>query len=157
PERDTEVLRSLRELQTINDKPAAEFWKELDARPPPARAPFNAQQARDHQKAWAKYLGVPVEYTSKSGMQFRLIPPGEFTMGLTAADAEGWAKFGPYPDQGRLAVPAHPVRLTRPFYLAEGEVRYRDSLDLMKREPGDAPKHPRTDPDGVLQRNCTWF
>jgi formylglycine-generating enzyme required for sulfatase activity/Leucine-rich repeat (LRR) protein len=157
PERDAEVLRSLRELQTINGKPAAEFWKELDARPPPAKAPFNAQQARDHQKAWAKYLGVPVEYTSKSGMKFRLIPPGEFTMGLTEADAEGWAKFIQYKDQGKMAVPAHPVRLTRPFYLAEGEVRYRDFLDLMKREPGDAPKHPRTDPDGVLQRNCTWF
>jgi len=31
-ERDTELLRSIKTLETINDKPAAEFWKEVDAR-----------------------------------------------------------------------------------------------------------------------------
>jgi formylglycine-generating enzyme required for sulfatase activity len=126
--------------------------------PPLAKAPFDLQQARDHQKAWAKYLGVPVEYTNKLGMKFRLIPPGEFTMGLTEAEAEGWEKFDQYKDHGKMAVPAHPVRLTRPFYIGEGEVRYRDFLDLMKREPGDLPKHlPPEGPDGVLVDNCTWF
>jgi hypothetical protein len=30
PERDAEVLRALTTLQIINDKPAAEFWKEVD-------------------------------------------------------------------------------------------------------------------------------
>jgi hypothetical protein len=34
PERDTEILRSLKSLQRINGKPAAEFWKEVDARNP---------------------------------------------------------------------------------------------------------------------------
>jgi serine/threonine protein kinase/Leucine-rich repeat (LRR) protein len=33
PERDGEVLRSIRTLETINYKPAAEFWKEVDAKP----------------------------------------------------------------------------------------------------------------------------
>ncbi len=33
PERDAEVLRSIPSLRTINGKPAAEFWKEFDARP----------------------------------------------------------------------------------------------------------------------------
>jgi hypothetical protein len=61
--------------------------------PPPAKAPFTAQQARDHQQAWAKYLGVPVESTNKLGMKFRLIPPGEFTMGATDAEAEIWLTF----------------------------------------------------------------
>jgi formylglycine-generating enzyme required for sulfatase activity len=127
--------------------------------PPPAKAPFNTQQARDHQKAWAKYLGVPVVTTNKLGMKFRLIPPGEFTMGVTDAEAEAWTKFHQdYQDGGKRAVPAHPVRLTRPFYLAEREVRYRDFLDLMKREPGDPPKRSgNTDPDGPLQADCTWF
>jgi formylglycine-generating enzyme required for sulfatase activity len=125
--------------------------------PPLARAPFDARQARDRQQAWAKYLGVPVEYTNKSGMKFRLIPPGEFTMGLTEADVEGWEKFDTYKDYRKIAVPAHLVRLTRPFYMGEGEVRYRDFLDVMKREPGDQPKHRDHEPDGVLQANCTWF
>jgi len=32
PERDTEILRSIKTLKTINDKPAAEFWKEVEER-----------------------------------------------------------------------------------------------------------------------------
>jgi len=31
PERDTELLRSIKTLETINEKPAAEFWKEVEA------------------------------------------------------------------------------------------------------------------------------
>jgi hypothetical protein len=34
PERDTEVLRSIKNLERINDKPAAEFWKEQEAKKP---------------------------------------------------------------------------------------------------------------------------
>ena len=30
PKRDTEILHSIKTLQTINDKPAAEFWKEVE-------------------------------------------------------------------------------------------------------------------------------
>ncbi|HTU21870.1 MAG TPA: protein kinase [Gemmataceae bacterium] len=32
PERDSAILRSIKTLETINDKPAAEFWKEVDAK-----------------------------------------------------------------------------------------------------------------------------
>jgi hypothetical protein len=32
PERDAEILRSIKTLETINGKPAQEFWKELDAK-----------------------------------------------------------------------------------------------------------------------------
>jgi serine/threonine protein kinase/Leucine-rich repeat (LRR) protein len=38
PERDAPLLRSLKTLQTINDKPAPKFWQGVDARPP-ARKP----------------------------------------------------------------------------------------------------------------------
>jgi serine/threonine protein kinase/formylglycine-generating enzyme required for sulfatase activity len=126
--------------------------------PPLARAPFDAEQAYDSQTAWAKYLGVPVESINKQGMKFRLIPPGEFTMGVTDGEAEIWPKF--HKDavaDGKRAVPAHPVRLTRAFYIGECEVRYGEFLELMKREPGDQPKHSHQDPDGVLAANCTWF
>ena len=30
PERDAEILRSIKTLEKINNKPAAEFWKEVD-------------------------------------------------------------------------------------------------------------------------------
>jgi hypothetical protein len=32
PEHDTELVRSLTTLQFINEKPAAEFWKEVDGK-----------------------------------------------------------------------------------------------------------------------------
>jgi hypothetical protein len=34
PERDTEVLRSIKTLETINGKPAGEFWKEVEGKKP---------------------------------------------------------------------------------------------------------------------------
>ena len=34
PERDAEILRSLTRLETINGKPAADFWKDVDAKKP---------------------------------------------------------------------------------------------------------------------------
>src|SRR5205807_9407968 len=54
---------------------------ELKPKPPPAVAPFDAAQAKAHQEAWAKHLGVPVEFTNSIGMELRLIPPGDFLMG----------------------------------------------------------------------------
>ena len=32
PERDAKILRSIKTLETINDKPAREFWQEVDAK-----------------------------------------------------------------------------------------------------------------------------
>jgi len=37
--------------------------------PPAAIAPFNAEQAKKHQAAWAKYLKIDVEYTNSLGIQ----------------------------------------------------------------------------------------
>jgi hypothetical protein len=34
PERDAEILRSIKTLEAINGKPAAEFWKDVDAKKP---------------------------------------------------------------------------------------------------------------------------
>jgi hypothetical protein len=31
PERDAEILRSIKTLESINQKPAADFWKEVEA------------------------------------------------------------------------------------------------------------------------------
>ncbi|MCU0879788.1 MAG: SUMF1/EgtB/PvdO family nonheme iron enzyme [Pirellulaceae bacterium] len=93
--------------------------------PPLAIAPFDAAQARAHQEAWAKHLGVPVEHTNTVGMKFSLIPPGEFMMGATEGEIKR-ALVGEPPDwfvnrvnaegpQRRTTVPA-------PFYLGQLEV-----------------------------------
>ena len=59
---------------------SAASGQDRSAAPPPAVAPFNAEQARQHQAAWAEHLGQPVEIANSIGMKFRLIPPGEFKM-----------------------------------------------------------------------------
>ena len=96
--------------------------------PPPAIAPFDAAQARAHQEAWAKHLGMPVELTNSIGMKFVLIPPGKFTMGSsqkeidfwrerTAEDPVNWVRER-LPGEG----PEHAVEITRPYYLGQTEV-----------------------------------
>lgn len=92
--------------------------------PPLAIAPFDATQAKAHQVAWAKHLGVPVEFTNSIGMKFMLIPPGEFAMGTSAADAEKiieavpeWAKVWVLSE-----TPARKVRILKPFYMGTTEV-----------------------------------
>lgn len=42
--------------------------------PPPAIAPFNAEQARKYQEQWAQHLGKPVVITNSIGMRLVLIP-----------------------------------------------------------------------------------
>jgi formylglycine-generating enzyme required for sulfatase activity len=96
--------------------------------PPPAVAPFDAKQAKKHQQAWAKHLGVPVETTNSIGMKLVLIPPGEFDMGSTEQEVQELreayknadAAKG-LPDPGNQ-LPRHRVRVTKPFYLGKHEV-----------------------------------
>jgi formylglycine-generating enzyme required for sulfatase activity/dsDNA-binding SOS-regulon protein len=87
--------------------------------PPLAVAPFDGRQAQAHQKAWARYLSVGkrmstrtrVEASNSIGMQFVLIPPGEFTMGSPESEP------GRRDDETQ-----HLVRITKPFYLSAYEV-----------------------------------
>ncbi|HND52598.1 MAG TPA: SUMF1/EgtB/PvdO family nonheme iron enzyme, partial [Pirellulaceae bacterium] len=91
-----------------------------------AIAPFDAATARAHQEAWAKRLGAPVEFTNSIGMKFRLIPPGEFSMGMTPQEAESVAAQGANDENIKnaavISVPAHGVRMTQPYYLGTYEV-----------------------------------
>ena len=96
--------------------------------PPPAIVPFDAAQARAHQAAWADFLGVPVEYENSIGMKFRLIPPGEFLMGSTAAEidvATPRKKSDEWQEFVRSEGPRHRVVLTRPVYMGVTEVTQR--------------------------------
>jgi formylglycine-generating enzyme required for sulfatase activity len=79
-------------------------WR-LVARQNLAQAPFDANQARAYQDAWAEQLGTQVVTTNSLGMELALIPAGTFVMG--AAEGE--------PDRGVYEVPRHEVVLTRPF------------------------------------------
>ncbi len=91
--------------------------------PPLAMAPFNATEARKHQRAWADYLGLPVEREIQlpggEKLTLVLIPPGEFMMGSPAEELARFLEEA----KGRAVMripcegPQHRVRITRPFRL----------------------------------------
>jgi eukaryotic-like serine/threonine-protein kinase len=97
--------------------------------PPPAVAPFDAEQARQHQEVWAAQLGIPVEWTNSIGMKFVLIPPGEFAMGSTEQDVErlligireGKAPQG-HADGLPWELSQQSVRISQPFLMGACEV-----------------------------------
>ena len=104
-------------------------WKLPAGSPPPAIAPFDAVKAKEHQAAWAKYLGVEVESENSIGIRFVLIPPGEFDMGSTEAEVaklleEAKAKnlTSWYIERLPSEAPKHRVRITKPFWLGVHEV-----------------------------------
>ncbi len=109
--------------------------------PAPAIAPFDANQAKAHQEAWAKYLGVPVEYENSLGMKFRLIPPGEFLMGSTPEEIEAALKVAGEDEGWRerinSAAPQHKVVLTQPVYVGVTEVTQTQYEQVM----GSNPSH----------------
>ena len=108
--------------------------------PKPASAPFNAEQAKKHQEEWAAYLKVPVEYTNSIGMKFRLIPPGEFTMGSTKEEIDATLKDTSPDDKLRQEcikseAPQHKVILTQPMYLGVNEVTQAEYEKVMGVNP----------------------
>lgn len=118
--------------------------------PPPALAPFDAEQARNHQAAWAGYLGVPVEYNNSIGMKFILIPPGEFLIGSTPAEIDE-ALRSVEDEFIRVCIrsesPQHKVILTQPFYLGVYEVTQAQYQEIMGTNPSS---HAATGPLGSI-------
>lgn len=116
--------------------------------PPPAIAPFDADQAKAHQDAWAKHLGVPVEYENTIGMKFRLIPPGEFLMGSTSEEIEAALKVAGEDETWRERInseaPQHKVVLTQPVYVGVTEVTQAQYEQVM----GANPSHFSTTGEG---------
>ncbi|MCA9049621.1 MAG: formylglycine-generating enzyme family protein, partial [Planctomycetaceae bacterium] len=116
--------------------------------PRPAIAPFDADEARAHQDAWAKYLGVPVEYTNSIGMKFRLIPPGEFMMGSTPEEIEAALTVAGEDEAWRERInseaPQHKVVLTQPVYVGVTEVTQAQYERVM----GTNPSHFSATGDG---------
>ena len=101
---------------------------ETPAGPPSdAYMPFDANKAKWYQQKWADYLGVPVEFENSIGMKMVLIPPGQFMMGATKAQAEDMLKGGLKHKSWAVSVvgsaqPQHRVVVTQPFYLSAYEL-----------------------------------
>ncbi len=123
--------------------------------PPLAVAPFDAAKARQHQDAWAKYLGVPVEISNSIGMKLVLIPPGEFQMGSSQAQIDeyrrinaddGWYKWH-LPGE----MPQHRVRITKAYRLGATDV----TQEQYQRVMGGNPSKSQGDPTRPVEQ-ITW-
>ena len=99
--------------------------KPASDKPPLAVAPFDAEKAKQHQEAWAKHLGVPVEITNSIGMKLVLIPLGEFLMGSSETE----------PSAKPAEEPQHRVRITRPFYVGMHEVMQEEYERITGKNP----------------------
>ena len=115
--------------------------------PPLAVAPFNETTAKEHQAAWAKHLGVPVIQTNSIGMEFVLIPPGEFTMGSPKEEIKKEVKAHAderwFVDE-LLSEEPHRVRITKPFYMGRYVVTQAQWEALMGSNPSwfKGPQNP---------------
>lgn len=148
--------KALTTSTTGGDSVATASQTSRTSAPPLAKAPFDAKQARLHQEAWARHLGLPLEYTNSIGMKFVLIPPGEFTMGITPEQFQVFRKVVP-DEHGdlmlRRAMPAHVVRITKPFYLQVAQVRLSQFTTLLGRKP---PVDAELDTNDNLWRGVSW-
>ena len=105
---------------------------QLGLEPERPTAPFDEKQAKEHQERWAKQAGETPEFADRTlGMEFRVIPPGEFPMGSPAAVVNpevARLKLNKPPGWETLVagleaeMPQHPVRITRPFAIGKNEV-----------------------------------
>jgi formylglycine-generating enzyme required for sulfatase activity len=104
PERDAEILRSIKTLEKINGKPAAQFWAEIGTlQQPPGTGTSDLQTADARLLAKVKNL---------SGIELVAIPQGWFYMGSKADDR----------DASGSEKPRHKVTISNPFYLGKYKV-----------------------------------
>ena len=78
-------------------------------------------------KPLPKPIILPDETTNDIGMQFKLIPAGEFLMGSPADD----------PDKSSKETPQHRVRITKPYYLGVYEVTQGEYQKVMGKNPSE--------------------
>jgi len=121
--------------------------------PPPLVAPFTADAIKKSQQAWARHLGLSVEYTNIIGVTCLLIPPGEFDMGSTNAEtdhlvqeAKAQERPQPYVERVPHERPRHRVKISRPFYMSKYEVTVGQFRSFLRW--GDY--HPDSREDGAV-------
>ncbi|MCA9005753.1 MAG: SUMF1/EgtB/PvdO family nonheme iron enzyme, partial [Planctomycetaceae bacterium] len=157
------VITPKKQLQA----PEAKVVEPVSSPPPVAVAPFDAAQAKAHQKAWAKYLGVPVEQEVElpggEKISFMLIPPGEFMMGSGEQEkdeylAEAEAAKDTWSIKSiQTEFPQQHVKITKPFYLGKFEVTQAQWKSVMGSNPSKFNKNLQNPVDTVSWDDIDQF
>jgi len=90
------------------------------------------------------------------GMRFVSIPAGEFVMGTDDVTAAAMEIPEPEPDALAEETPAHPVVISRAFYLAETEVTQEQWFTVMENKPGPAAVWSREDWKSLPVASVSW-
>ncbi len=97
-DRDTELLRGIKTLAKINDKPAATFWATIRPAVQPPTSIARPMAATSTAPATAAApTGSEKTITTSTGIELVWIPPGEFVLGSTQEEKD-WAlarAYGP--------------------------------------------------------------
>jgi len=129
--------------------------------PPPAVAPFDAKEAKDHQLRWARHLKVPVEWENSIDMKFVLIPPGEYLMGSTEEEVAQLTEEGKvsrsYMRRLPSEAPQHRVRITQPFWLGATEVTQAQYQRIMGSNPSKFQGEGQRPVEQVSWNDCVDF
>ncbi len=143
-------FRNIRIREVANDSPVQK--QPTTAAPATATAktaPINRitpEQSQLKQAESARVSGAKIDFINSIGMRFRLIPPGEFTMGSPADEPNH------HENETQRA-----VKVDRPFYLSTTEITQKEFETVLKRNPS----YHRNVQDGVSRRlpveDLTWF
>ena len=92
------------------------------------------------------------------GMEFNLIPTGEFLMGSTAEDLDKVLFEMEVPDLVQIQdeSPRHSVRISKDYWLAQTEITQAQWLRVMKTKPGPAENWQRPDWEALPVISTSW-
>ena len=113
-------------------------------KPAPLTVPFTTAQAGDAQAAWAKSLGREVVEKNSIGMEFVLIPPGEFRMGSPRGES------GREDDEEQVD-----VTLSKPFCMGKTEVTQGQWRAVMDTTPWKGTEYGR-DGENCAATHVSW-
>ena len=147
--------------RVANTAPTTTNPAESKTNPTELSAPFSTTDIRTSRKAWSESWGLPETLTvgmpsnSAFQLEFVLIPPGTFDMGMPASlplmpgNKREWAQS---------SQPAHRVTITQPFYFSCYEVTQKQFRDVMGGGltpfTGDGTKFPATQ---IPWKDCVGF
>jgi len=167
PSAETASPTILRSATSSRDSQAIVVSAPAGVAPQRAQAPFNAAAAHVHQHDWAQFLGAKIELENDVGMELRLIPPGEFSMGTSNEEIAALVLSEKNPI-GKQVVgsqgPRHRVTISRPFYVGTTEVTQAQYRSVMNGNPAAfSPRGPQSvavvglDTDRFPVESVSWF
>ena len=142
-----------------------QFMRLFPRAPERATARMSSSEAAEVQRAWADYLGVPLEMSNSIGMRLRLVPPGDFIMGSSLKELEALTEEAQthalpawyvalIPTEG----PQRRISLYSPLYVGAYEVTQQEYEAVLNVNPSRFRLSKDAPPSAALPvETVTWY